>query len=429
MKLGQKILLKPTQKQITVFNKAFGTARFTYNWALDKWKEKKAAGVKAVKMNDLKKEWNAIKPDWVYESPKDANQQPFFNLRTSLKNYFTSKVKGDGHFHFPKKKKKGKCKDSFYVSNDQAHITNNHIKLPLVGRVKMADRLRYRKKDLKILSYTISRTADKYYVSINFDIKDDLIKTYPTKLNMVGIDVGIKTFTVESNGTKTVSPKPLNKKLKKLKRIQRKMSRATKGSIRKKKNKKKLAELHSKIANIRKDFIHKLSRKIVNENAIICFETLDIPEMLKNHKLARNIDDAAWGMLFRFIEYKAKQTGSIVLKCDKWFPSSKTCSECMHVKEKLLLSEREFICEHCGAVIDRDLNAAINILAYCLFDLIPNAYGKFTSVEIVALVQKEIDVLSSIVDTSYRSSDGRWISENIISSLRNSVDLALANQP
>jgi hypothetical protein len=101
----------------------------------------------------------------------------------------------------------------------------------------------------------------------------------------------------------------------------------------------------------------------------------------------------------------------------------------MHVKEKLLLSEREFICEHCGAVIDRDLNAAINILAYCLFDLIPNAYGKFTSVEIVALVQKEIDVLSSIIDTSYRSSDGRWISENIISSLRNSVDLALANQP
>lgn len=428
MIMGQKILLYPSPAQVKVFNKSFGVSRYAYNWALTKWKEQKALGVKSVKMNDLKKEWNQVKPKWVYDCPKDANQQPFADLSTALKNYFTSKKNNNKNFKFPRKKKRGKCRDSFYVSNDQAHITNNHIKLPLVGKVKLAEGLRFRKKHTRILSYTISRTADKYYVSVNYEIPNALGCT-KSKLGMVGIDLGLKTFAVESNGHEESSPRALKKHQQKLVRLQRKLSRATKGSIRRKKTKIILAKQHARISNIRKDHLHKYSRKIVNENAIIVFEDLNIRGMLKNHKLARAIADSSWSELVRMTSYKAMRSGSIVLKADRFHPSSKLCSQCGALKHHIGLDEREYICEECGCIIDRDHNASINILAYGLFQLIPGASGKFTSVEIVALVQRIIGELTAVNEAFLRSEDGRWNSEALVASLRNQVDLVTLNHP
>lgn len=428
MIIGQKILLYPSPEQAKVFDMSFGVSRYTYNWALSRWQEKKAAGVKTVKMNDLKKEWNQVKPDWVYKCPKDANQQPFTDLSTALKNYFTSKKNGSTNFKFPKKKKKGKCRDSFYVSNDRAHITNNHIKLPLVGKVRIADRLRFKKKQVKILSFTVSRTADKYYVSVNYEIPDALGVT-KSKSGIVGIDVGLKTFAVESNGHYEHSPRPLKKHQRKLVKLQRKLSRASKGSIRRKKTKIKLAKKHARITNIRKDHLHKYSRKVVNDNAIIVLEDLNIRGMLKNHKLARAISDSSWSEFNRMVDYKSKRSGSIILKSDRWLPSSKMCSECGAVKHTIGLHEREYICEECGCVMDRDHNASVNILADGLLQLIPSASGKFTSVEIVALVHSAMNELTAVNETSLRSSDGRWDSQALVDWLRNKVGSVIPNQP
>lgn len=425
--MGQKILLHPSPEQVKVFNKSFGVSRYAYNWALSKWKEQKSLGVKSVKMNDLKKEWNKVKPKWVYDCPKDANQQPFADLSTALKNYFNSKNNGNKNFKFPRKKKRGKCRDSFYVSNDRAHITNNHIKLPLVGRVKLSDGLRFKKKHTRILSYAISRIADKYYVSVNYEIPDDLGVTQSDK-GIVGIDLGLKTFAVESNGHEESSSRALKKHQQKLVRLQRKLSRASRGSIRRKKTKMKLARQHARISNIRKDHLHKYSRKIVNENAIIVFEDLNIRGMLKNHKLARAISDSSWSELVRMTTYKAMKSGSLVLKADRFYPSSKLCSQCGAVKHHIGLDEREYVCEQCGCIIDRDYNASINILAYGLFQLIPSASGKFTSVEIVALCQRAIVDITTVDETFLRSENGQWNSEALIASLRNKVELSLIIQ-
>ena len=427
MILGQKILLYPSPEQAMVFNKSFGVSRYAYNWALTNWQKQKALGVKSVKMNDLKKEWNQIKPKWVYDCPKDANQQPFSDLSTALKNYFTGKKSGVSHFKFPRKKKKGKCKDSFYVSNDKAYITNNHIKLPLVGRVRLAEGLRFKKKQTRILSYTISRTADKYYVSINYEIPDALGVTQSGS-GIVGIDLGLKTFAVESNGHEEQSPRPLKKHQRKLARLQKKLSRASRGSIRRKKTKMKLARQHARISNIRKDHLHKYSRKIVNDNAIIVLEDLNVNGMLKNHKLARSISDSSWSELIRMIDYKSKWSGSIVLKADRWFPSSKLCSQCGALKHHIGLDEREYICEHCGSIMDRDHNSSINILAYGLFQLIPSASGKFTSVEIVALCQRLVADTTTVDETFLRSENGQWNRNSLVEFLRNKVDLSLTIQ-
>ena len=187
----------------------------------------------------------------------------------------------------------------------------------------------------------------------------------------------------------------------------------------------KLAKQHARISNIRKDHLHKYSRKIVNENAIIVFEDLNVRGMLKNHKLARAIADSSWSELVRMTSYKAMKSGSIVLKADRFYPSSKLCSECGAVKHHIGLDEREYICEECGCCIDRDHNASINILAYGLFQLIPSASGKFTSVEIVALAQRAIGELTTVSEAFIRSENGQWNSEAIVASLRNKVKLSL----
>lgn len=421
---AQKIRILPNEDQLVVFRKACGTSRYTYNWALTRWQEYKASGVEKVYKNDLKKEWNEIKPTWVYESPKDANQQPINQLYNALGRYF-KRTSG-----FPKKKKKGKSRDSFYVSNDKAHITNRHIKLPLVGRVQMVEPLRYNRKKLKVMSYTVSREAEKWYVSVSFEIDDSLLNKI-SGYGVVGIDVGLKTFAATSNSENFEAPKPLFKQKKKLKRLQRSLSRKKKRSANRQRAKKKVARLHARIANIRKDFLHKLSHSICSKNKLIVVEDLNIKGMLKNHKLAGHIADAGWGEFSRQLSYKAKRFDSILIKTSMWFPSTKTCSRCGCVKDTISLKDRIYVCAECGHSIDRDLNAAINLLAYALFELIPSASGKFTPMEIVDIAQRETAVLTTVDEVSWKSSsplgevedrDSHWF----IQWLRNKVEIEIS---
>lgn len=397
MILASKIRIEPTEAQALVFRKACGTARYTYNWALDKWKEMKSQGVSSVKRNDLKKLWNQEKPEWVYEAPKDANQQPFTNLYTALGNYFEKRS------IFPKYKKKGKSNDSFYVCNDKARIEDLRIRLPLVGWVRMSERFVPGAK-CKIQSYTISRKADEWFVSVSFEISD---KDYCRKSGngVIGLDLGLKAFVVDSNGGEFHSPKPLKKYQAKMKCLQRAHARKKRGSKNKRKSQAKVAKLHAKIANIRKDFLHKLSHKVCSQNRIIAIEDLNVKGMLKNHKLAFHISDAGWGEFRRQLGYKSKKFQSILTVVDRWFPSSKTCCECGNVKSELSLSEREYVCAACGAVNDRDHNAAINILARGILNLVPRASGEFTPMELAKLATRAIASMDADDEVPIRDND------------------------
>ena len=351
--LSHKIRLDPTEAQIVQFRKACGCARFAWNWALARWNEKYAAGEKC-SGRSLDKEFNAIKGElypWTYESPKNASAQPFRNLHAAFQRFFKKTAK------YPKFKSKGKNHDSFYVQNDRLRINNKTCKLPLIGEVRMREELRL---SGKIMSGVVSRTADQWYLSVTVEI-DELPRTVKKTDKVVGIDLGLKETVVTNDGDIFKAPKPLKKYGKLLSRRSRQHSRKVKGSNNKYKSQMKLAKLHAKIANIRKDFTHKATSKLIDENQVIGLEDLNVAGMMKNHCLAKAISDVSWYEIRRQLEYKAKLYGREVRLAGRFFPSSKTCSKCGSVKKKLELSERVFKCGDCGYTIDRDLNAAINI--------------------------------------------------------------------
>jgi putative transposase len=349
--LTHKICLAPTKKQEQYFRKACGTARFTWNWALNEWQNQLESGLKPTALK-LKKQFNSIKPidfPWTYEVTKYASQQPFIFLQTAFKRFF------EGTSRYPKFKKKGH-RDSFYVGNDQLKVNGNRLKLPKLSPVKMHEALRFQGE---IIRATVSRTANKWFVSLTVK----LLKAPTTckSQTSVGIDLGIKSLATLSNGEAFEAPQPLKKYMNKLKRLQRSLARREKDSHNRHKLKLKLAQAHAKIVNIRQDSLHKLTTYLTRHFAGIVIEDLNVRGMLANHKLARAIADLGFYEFRRQLEYKSKLNGNYLLIADRWFPSSKTCSYCGNRKEKLKLSERVYHCEACGHKIDRDLNAAQNL--------------------------------------------------------------------
>jgi putative transposase len=362
MILGHRIQLDPTQEQITQFKKAVGVSRFVFNWALDRWNKQYLAHkgnntLPKPTVNLLKTEFNSIKLDlfpWVYESPKDANQQPFADLAVAWTNFFKHKKQR------PKFKSKHKDKDKFYVSNDQFWVDEYVVKLPVIGKVRMTEKLRF--PDGRIMSGSVSRIADKWFISINVDVEDAYKKeNLNNKNGIIAIDLGLNSFTTDSNGNKIVAPKPLKKHTKKLKRLQRQHARKQKGSKNKEKSRLKLARKHKQIADIRRDFIHKTTTQLCNENQVIVMESLKVQNMMKNHKLAKAISDVGWGEFRRQVEYKSLIYDNLVIKADTFFPSSKTCSNCGSINHDLTLSDRIFSCPDCGFSIDRDIGATYNL--------------------------------------------------------------------
>ncbi|RKZ46667.1 MAG: transposase [Candidatus Parabeggiatoa sp. nov. 2] len=271
---------------------------------------------------------------------------------SAFKRFFNRQCK------YPKFKKKG-VRDSFYLSNDQIKVAENRIRLPKLGWVKLTESLRF---SGKILSATVSRTANKWFVSISVQLEKSPVFVSENQTDVVGVDLGVKSLATLSNGETIEGRKPLKKLSSRLARLLRKQASLTKGSKRNDRQKLKISKLHYRIRCIRQDSLHKLTHHLCQDFKVICLEDFPGKGMLKNHKLAKAISEIMGFYEFkRQIEYKAILFGNWISTVSKWFPSSKTCSNCGSKKDKLKLSERFYHCEACGMKIDRDLNAAINI--------------------------------------------------------------------
>ena len=367
---AHKVRLNPNLEQRIYFARSCGVARVAYNWALFQWEKQYKEGGKPSEMA-LRKELNAIKPiefPWMLEVTKNAPQQAIKNLGTAYKNAFHrqkigKKIGSDKNpFGFPRPKKKF-TNDRFRADNgptkkglDAVPVDGKKIKLPKIGWVRMAESVRF---NGQIISVTISRQADRWFAAISIETKD--ISHCRKAENTCGIDLGIKHLATLSDGSKIEGAKALKALLKKKKRLQRELNRREKGSKNRSKTRLKLAQLEARISNTRNDAHHKATTDIVLNNSVIAMEDLNVKGMVKNHKLARHLSDQAFGEFKRQIEYKSDWYGSKVAYVDRFFPSSKTCNACDHIKDDLKLSDRIFVCPACGHKADRDVNAAQNI--------------------------------------------------------------------
>jgi len=386
---AQKIMLIVDKKTASILNRACGCARYAYNWARDTWFAKKKAGQSSVTCEELCKEFNAQKTDWMYESPKGSMVRAIKNFVLAKKRHYENPEL----FGFPKRKKY-KSKHSFYIENDKAKLLDeSHIKLPKIPMpVRLAEPVKQECVHGKINNFVVSKGSnDCWYVSISYTYDDTYVEYGTTENCLVGIDMGVKTLMQLSTGEHVANDKILRQHAKRLKRYQRMMASRKYNSVHYKDIKKTFDKKNTYIKNFRKDLIHKATTEIVKHNMVVAIEDLNVKGMLSNHKLASAISDCGFGMIRRFLEYKSAKYGTLLLKVGRFFPSSKKCSGCGHVKEKLSLSEREFICEECGLAIDRDTNAAINILAEALFIELNNRFNtdiarrKFTPADLVAL--------------------------------------------
>ena len=373
MILSHRIQLDPTEKQKEYFRKACGCARFTWNWGLAEWERQHKEGKKP-KESELRKQFNKIKYEqfpWMKEIHRDAHMVPFLNLQKAYQKFWK------GISKHPKFKKKGKCKDAFYLSNLKCvfYICGNcKVKFPKIGNVRLTQELRFQGK---IMGAVVSRTADKWFISVKVDVGDYKKSRIDDKV--AGVDLGLTHVATLSNGLKFEAPKPLKKNLKKFIRLSRRLSRKKRGSKNREKAKIKLARLHARIENIRKDFTHKLTTCLCKNHAGLVIEDLKSTFMLKNRKLSKSASDIGFYEIRRQLEYKSIIYGTTLVIADRFYPSSKTCFVCGNKKD-LKLSDRKYVCE-CGWKCDRDWNAALNLKR-----LYPSDRREFTPVDRKALV-------------------------------------------
>lgn len=361
MLLVHKIALKPNNVQATYFAKACGVARFTYNWALGEW-QKSYQNKEPVSEISLRRKLNAIKKEqfpWMQEVTKVAPQQAIKNLGKAFNRFFHKKGK------YPRFKKKG-IHDSFRADNgppvagqDAVLIQDNKIKLPRIGCVRLREALRF---SGQIMSVTISRQAAKWYAAIS--VETNKLPHKRKNHGLVGVDLGVKALATLSNGVKIAGPKAHSALLAKLQRLSQRVSSKVVRSKNYNKAKIKLAKIHARISNIRKDALHKLTTELVLNYTTIGIEDLCVKGMAANKKLARHIMDQSFYEFRRQLEYKAKWYNSVIVVANRFFPSSKICCICGAVNSNLTLQDRDWICDCCGTYHDRDLNAAKNIAAY-----------------------------------------------------------------
>ena len=358
-----RLYLDDNQKML--INKTFGCTRFIYNHFLNKCKEE---GYK--KAYDMCKALKELELDYPFlkEVDSTALRCSIFNLEDSYKNYF-SKRSGYPSFKskFSKQSYRTSCITSSYknkkYSNIKIDLKEKMIKIPKLGLVKIRGYRNLDKLTDRIINITVEKEkTNKYYVSVITESKDE-IKEKVTPTSIVGIDLGIKDLVVTSDGEKYPNSKEINKREKRLKRMQRKLSRQVKGSNNYNKTKEKIARIYSKIKNSRKHNIINIVNKIVKEHDIIVSEKLNIKKMSSNHKLAKNILDGCFNKICELIKWKTKVLGKYYYQVDTYYPSSKICSHCDSKTEVTNnLNVRTWICENCGNTNDRDINASINIM-------------------------------------------------------------------
>ena len=370
-----KYRLYPTNSQKELIHKHCGSVRFLYNLAL----ETKTTAYLGNKVNlsryDLQKQLVELKKElpWLKETNSQSLQSALINLDEAYNKFF----KGAG---FPKFKKKTNG-GSFAVPQNVI-VENDLLIIPKFKEgIKMS---LHRPTKGIIKSATISVTpTGKYFVSILCDTKEELPTKAPIKENTtIGVDLGIKDFCITSEGEVFENPKYLRKAQSKLKYVQRKYSKY-KG----KRTKRKLAKLHENVVNKRKDFLHKVSTQLIRENQTIAIETLAVKNMVKNHNLAQAISDVSWSTFVSMLEYKADWYGKNILRIGQFAPSSKTCSNCGTINKELQLKDREWTCSNCSSVLDRDVNAAINIKSFALKNNLSGEHTLKNQDELLTLVK------------------------------------------
>jgi putative transposase len=369
--------LDPTPRQRRALASHCGAARFAHNWGLALVKarldQRQTNSTVQVPWTlfDLQREWNQAKHQvapWWAENSKEAYKSGLYGLSRALKNWSDSqngRRKGRP-LGFPRwKKAPGHQACRFTTGAIRVLDDRKHVQLPRIGVLKTHESTRKLARRIehgtaRIVTATVSLTADRWYVSFTCEVQ----RTLPTSNGrdaVVGVDVGVRHLAVLSTGLIIENPRALERSLRKLRRLNRELHRRRPRSRRRNQSRRRLARVHARAANLRRDALHKLTTTLATQNGIVVIENLNLAGMVRNRHLARVLADVGLAELRRQIAYKTAWHGSWLLLADRFYPSSKTCSGCGWVKAKLALAERTFTCKACGLRLDRDLNAARNL--------------------------------------------------------------------
>ena len=351
-----KFRLYPTEAQAQLFAQRFGAVRYVYNRYLRVREAQRRVTGKNMSSAACCKDLTNFKRtpgnEWLQDAYNQSLQQAIRDLDRAYRNLFAGRAK------YPKRKRRHSPQSMRYLfSSTKLRIDAGRIRIPKVGEVKITQ---HRHLEGTPRNMTVSKTkSGKYFVSIQCEMPAPAPEIEGPA---VGIDLGLKSFAVLSDGREVDPPEHLRKAERRLQRLQRRLSRKKKGSSNRARARLLVARQHERVANRRADFLHKLSRQLVDEHGHIGIEDLHVAGMVRNHSLAKSISDAGWGEFVRQLEYKGQWYGCEVVKVDRWFASSKTCGACGAVNAALELSDRRWVCQQCGALHDRDRNAALNIL-------------------------------------------------------------------
>ena len=353
--------LDPTNVQRTALLRHAGAARFAYNWGLQRKQEVwwmnqlPVARIRAPTAMDLHRELNQMKAGplaWMYESSKCAPQEALRDLDRAYKNFF------EGRARFPRFHSRHRGVGSFRLTGSVG-AEAGHVSLPRIGTVKLKER-GYLPPPVKVLSATVSERAGRWYVSLSVQ-EDRPSRPAPPSGEVVGVDLGINALATVSDGTVIQNPRALMARQRKLRHLQREVSRKEKGSHNREYAKSRLSRCHARVADLRKDALHKATTMLARTKPVIVVEDLRPANMLRNHSLARALSDASFGEFVRQLEYKCGWYGSRLVRADPFYPSTKRWSGCGNVRKEMPLSERVYRCGTCGREMDRDLNAARNL--------------------------------------------------------------------
>lgn len=371
--------LDPTPRQRRALASHCGAARVAYNWGLELVKlrldERQTDPQVQVPWNlpDLRWEWNRAKHQvapWWAENSKEAYNSGLDGLAKALKNWAESRSgrrKGRA-MGFPRWKKKGRARDACRFTTGQIKVLTDrkHVQLPRLGVLKTHESTRKLARRLeqntaRILAATVTRTADRWFVSFDVEVQRHL-PAGNGKTTVVGVDAGIRHLAVLSTGASPIpNPRALESSLRRLRRAGRELARRKPGSRRRDRTRRRLARIHADVSNIRRHALHQLTTTLASQNGIVVVEQLQVARMMHNRSLARSLADSGMAELRRLLIYKTRWYGSNLVVAAPYYPSSKMCSGCGWVKAKLTLSERDFNCGSCGLLLDRDLNAARNL--------------------------------------------------------------------
>jgi putative transposase len=370
--------LDPTPRKQGSLASHTGAARFAYNWGLDlvttRLEQRKATEDVQVPwtLPELRREWNRAKHDvapWWAENSKEAYDSGLDSLARALKNFSDSRYgrRKGRPVGFPRSKRKRHARVVCRFTTGQIKVLpdRKHVQLPRIGVVRTDESTRKLARRLeqgtaRILAATISRRADRWFVSFTVEVQ----RTIPTsdrRSSVVGVDVGLRHLAVLSTNTVIRSPRALDRSLRRLRRLNRQLARRKPGSKRRNLTRRRLARTYARTTNLRRDALHKLTTALATRHGIVVVEQLNVAGMVRNRRLARAISDTGMGELRRQLTYKTTWYGCRLVVADRFYPSSKTCSTCGWMKAKLTLAERTFRCEACGLMLDRDLNAARNL--------------------------------------------------------------------